>query len=186
MAKVTPMRTPAPPARADDMAALRKRVSTFCAQHDFADYESVNVILTLRRTANEFTNLIESYCGEVSLTPGRLNVLMVLYTSTEKAMPLSEIGNYLVVTRPNITGLIDGLVRDGLVRRIDRPDDRRMVLAQLTDKGRKFMAWFAPFHHKVIKGILGCLSSTEKRQLVTLLDKVRARARAAEVPRMER
>ena len=52
-------------------------------------------------------------------------------------MALSEIGDYLVVTRPNITGLIDGLVRDNFVERIDHPDDRRMVIARLTDFGQE-------------------------------------------------
>jgi MarR family 2-MHQ and catechol resistance regulon transcriptional repressor len=106
---------------------------------------------------------------------------MVLNANPDKTFPLSELGDHLVVTRANITGLIDGLVRDGFVRRIDHPQDRRMVLAQLTDKGRKFLSWFAPQHHANLKKFLGCLSRAEKRQLVGLLDRLRVHIRAQRV-----
>jgi len=56
-----------------------------------------------------------------------------------------------------------------------------MVLAQLTDKGRKFMGWFAPQHHENVKSFMGCLSSTEKRQLVGLLDRLRDHVRRTNV-----
>ena len=166
---------------ANDMAPLREGLRRYCGSHDFADYDAVNLLLTLKRTAHEFNGFTESYCEAVGLTPGRLNVLMVLNANPDKTFPLSELGDHLVVTRANITGLIDGLVRDGFVRRIDHPQDRRMVLAQLTDKGRKFLSWFAPQHHANLKKFLGCLSHAEKRQLVGLLDKLRAHIRAQRV-----
>ena len=175
----------APAQTADDMSLLREGVRRYCASHDFADFDAVNLLLTLKRTAHEFNGLTESYCETVGLTPGRLAVLMVLNSSPEKAFPLSEIGDYLVVTRANITGLIDGLAREGLVRRIDHPQDRRMVLAQLTDKGRKFLASFAPQHHGKVKWFLSCLSSTEKRQLVALLDKLRSHVRSLRVEKLK-
>jgi len=165
----------------EDMAPIRAGVRQFCGCHEFADFDSVNLLLTLKRTAHEFNGLTERYCETVGLTPGRLAVLMVLNSQPETAFPLSQIGDYLVVTRANITGLIDGLAREGLVRRIDHPDDRRMVLAQLTDKGRKFMGWFAPQHHENVKSFMGCLSSTEKRQLVGLLDRLRDHVRRTNV-----
>lgn len=166
---------------ANDLRLVRDDVRRYCSAHDFANYDCVNLIITLKRTAHEFNNFTEDYCEAVGLTPGRLNVLMILNSRPDKMFPLSELGEYLVVTRANITGLIDGLVRDGLVRRVDHPQDRRMVLAQLTEKGRKFMAWFAPRHHQKVKNFLGGLSQTEKRQLVALLDKLRAHLRTQRV-----
>jgi DNA-binding MarR family transcriptional regulator len=81
------------------------------------------------------------------------------------------------VTRANITGLVDGLVEDGLLRRIDHPDDRRVVLAQLTEKAVTFLTWFAPQHHKNIKHLMSVFTPEEKRQFVRLLDKLRAQMR---------
>lgn len=168
-----------------DMAPLRDQLRRYCAEHSFADYDAVNLLLTLKRTAHEFNAFTESYCEVVGLSPGRLSVLMVLNSDRDRAIPLSEIGDRLVVTRANITGLIDGLAREGLVRRVDHPDDRRMVLAQLTDKGRKFMTWFAPQHHGKIKSFLGRLSRSEKRSMVALLDKLRSHLRSARVEKLK-
>jgi len=171
--------------RDKDMAPLREQLRRYCSTHSFADYDAVNLLLTLKRTAHEFNTFTESYCEAVGLSPGRLNVLMVLNADRDRAIPLSEIGDRLVVTRANITGLIDGLAREGLVRRVDHPDDRRMVLAQLTDKGRKFMTWFAPQHHGKVKSFLGCLSRSEKRSMVALLDKLRSHLRTARVDKLK-
>ena len=50
---------------------------------------------------------------------------------------LGEIAEQLEVTPRNVTGLIDHLERDGLVERIDDPQDRRLTYARLTPAGGK-------------------------------------------------
>jgi DNA-binding MarR family transcriptional regulator len=34
-----------------------------------------------------------------------------------------------------------------MLRRIDHPEDRRVILAQLTDKAVRFLNWIVPQHH---------------------------------------
>jgi DNA-binding MarR family transcriptional regulator len=168
-----------------DMAQLRRGVAGTCARYGGCDYDTVNALLTVKRTAADLENHSAEYLKRVDLSPGRLSVLMVLNAYPEKQMPLSEIGEYLVVSRPNITGLIDNLVDDGLVKRIHHPEDRRMVLAQLTPQGREFMRKFVPFHFRVVNSAMAALSRSEKRQLVALLDKVRTHLREVEIPQPE-
>jgi len=158
----------------NDMEAFRTGVRRYC-ELNRGDFDTVNMIVTLKRTANELNSVLESrYPGNVRITPGRINILMSLETQPDKRMALSELGNYLVVTRANITGLIDGLVKDGLVRRVDHPEDRRMVFAELTEKGRRFIDWFAPRHQKFADQIGNCLSDKDKVQLTKWLDCLRA------------
>jgi MarR family 2-MHQ and catechol resistance regulon transcriptional repressor len=159
-----------------DMARFRAGLRGYCAAAH-GDFDTVNLIVTLKRTASELTNMLEASAGDVRMTPGRMNILMTLDAQPEKRMPLSEIGEYLVVTRANITGLIDGLVKDGLVRRVDHPDDRRMMLAELTEKGKKFIAWFSPRHQELVKRIGSCLSLEQKTKLVAWLDSLREHIR---------
>lgn len=160
-----------------DLSRLRSGLSEHCKAFGTCDYESVNAVLTLKRTNADFENFVAAYFKQYDLSPGRFNVLMSLYGVPNRTMTLSDLGEYLIVTRANITGLVDGLVEDGLLRRIDHPEDRRVVLAQLTDKAVEFLNWFAPQHHKNIKQLMSVFSSEEKRQLVTLLDKLRAQMR---------
>ena len=161
-----------------EMQLFRTGLKGYC-ERTRGHFDTVNMIVTLKRTANELNGILESrYPGTIRITPGRINILMTLDSQADKRMPLSELGNHLVVTRANITGLVDGLVKDGLVRRVDHPEDRRMVFAELTDKGRKFIAWFAPRHHKLVNEIGSCLSDKDKIQLTEWLDTLRNRIRS--------
>jgi len=157
----------------EDLKSLRDGIATHCKNFGECDYESVNAIVTLKRTSAEFESFVSSYFKEYELSPGRFNVLMALFSSPNRTRSLSDLGDHLVVTRANITGLVDGLVEDGMLLRIDHPDDRRVVLAQLTDKAVKFLEWFAPQHLRNIKKLMNCFTSDEKRVFVALLDKLR-------------
>src|SRR5271169_1659898 len=105
----------------DGMDLIRRGIARSTERYGVTDFDTVNAILTLKRTATDLENFAASYCKQAELSTGRLNVLMALNATPERAMALSEIGKYLVVTRPNVTGLIDGLVADGMVKRIDHP-----------------------------------------------------------------
>jgi len=53
-------------------------------------------------------------------------------------IPLSELCDYLVVSRQNLDGVLKRLERDGLVRRVPGLQDRRARIVQLTPKGQAF------------------------------------------------
>jgi DNA-binding MarR family transcriptional regulator len=160
-----------------DLKSLRDGIASHCKNFGECDFESVNAIVTLKRTSAEFENFISAYFKQYDLSPGRFNVLMALFSSPNKTRSLSDLGDYLVVTKANITGLVDSLMEDGMLLRIDHPDDRRVILAQLTDKAVKFLNWFAPLHLKNIKTLMECFTSEEKREFVALLDKLRGHMR---------
>lgn len=157
-----------------DISRLRTGIAEHCKKFGGCDFETVNTVLTLKRTSTDFENFISAYFKQYDLSPGRFNVLMSLFHAPNHTQTLSDLGEYLVVTRANITGLVDGLVEDGLIRRIDHPDDRRVILAQLTDKALRFLDWFVPQHLKNIKTLMSVFTSEEKSQLTGLLDRLRA------------
>ena len=67
----------------------------------------------------------------------------------------------LSVTPSNITGIIDRLEEKGLVKRIRKQDDRRIVFIELTDKGLEFGQQLPDLiEEKLIKGLRD-LNATE-------------------------
>ncbi len=70
---------------------------------------------------------------ELGLTIPQLRVMFFL--RREPNAPSGAIAQYLGVTPSTVTGLIDRLVRTGLVRRVEDPADRRMVRNVLTGRG---------------------------------------------------
>jgi DNA-binding MarR family transcriptional regulator len=62
-------------------------------------------------------------------------VLTQLYHSPGHKLPLGALAEGLNVTPRTMTDIVDILERDGLVRRVADPADRRSVLALITETG---------------------------------------------------
>jgi long-chain acyl-CoA synthetase len=89
------------------------------------------------RTIARLARQVERATAVLDLTLSQYRVLGLLREGTEAASALAE---KLAVSRPSITGVIDGLVARGLVER--RPDggDRRRIGLELTAEGRRVLA----------------------------------------------
>ena len=72
----------------------------------------------------------------LGLTFARYEVLMLLHFSRRGALPVGKIGARLQVHPASVTNAVDRLEQDGFVVRSTNPNDRRGVIASLTDDGR--------------------------------------------------
>jgi DNA-binding MarR family transcriptional regulator len=72
----------------------------------------------------------------LGLTFARYEVLMLLRFSRDGALPITRVGERLMVHPTGITKLVDKLEEQGLVRREANPNDRRGTLAGITPEGR--------------------------------------------------
>jgi long-chain acyl-CoA synthetase len=79
---------------------------------------------------------VELALATVDLTLPQYRVLILLDGGQEAASALAE---KLAVSRPSVTGVVDGLVARGLVERHHDRDDRRRVGHELTDQGRRLL-----------------------------------------------
>src|SRR5947208_15124502 len=78
--------------------------------------------------------------GAHGLTLSDYDVLVQLARAPERKLRNIELANAVVLTRSGVTRLVDGLVRDGLVRRASCPEDKRGTLVALTDEGMRRLA----------------------------------------------
>ena len=72
---------------------------------------------------------------ELGISPPRLSALSVVVFAGP--LPIGELATAEGVAPPTMTRLVDGLERDGLVRREADPDDRRGVLVRATAQGSR-------------------------------------------------
>ncbi len=84
---------------------------------------------TLARVARQ----VELAVATVDLTLSQYRVLGILGEGREAASALAQ---KLAVSRPSVTGVVDGLVARGLVRRDPGGSDRRRIDVDLTEAGR--------------------------------------------------
>ena len=118
---------------------------------------------------------IDRSLRDLNLSGIQLNAMLLLQAAPA-GLPLGEIGRQLVVTKANVTGLIDRLEQKGLVTR-HTTDDRRVVLAKLTQEGARIVSDVLPKHQEQLARIGECLDDDEKRQIIALLSKLRERMR---------
>lgn len=79
---------------------------------------------------------------ELGLAPLDLSLSQyrVLSFLSDGSAAASALADKLTVTRPSVTGVVDGLVARGLVQRDPDPDDRRRVGHRLTGEGHRVLA----------------------------------------------
>jgi DNA-binding MarR family transcriptional regulator len=137
------------------------------------DAEAIEVILSLLRTVRvhrtAVTRTLEAMDLDVAVTGARYTLLMTLLFSRENLMAQNEISRALNVSRTNITNLIDGLERDGLVERMPNPADRRVSYARLTERGREVCEELMPSMTALMQDATRDFSKEERAQLKSYL-----------------
>src|SRR5207237_4547573 len=93
-------------------------------------------------------------------------------------LTLVPLSRRLLVTAGNLTGIVDRLHAEGLVRRSVDPADRRAFRLTLTPKGRRLVRRAQRRHHRALTALLAGVPARDLRVLRRLLDRLRARAAA--------
>ena len=153
------------------LATPERIVQEFIPRRAEADLDLL-LVFNVMRTHSILSPFVDNQLREVKLWNAQFNALLVLMSAGKEGLPLSEIGRRLVVTNANVTGLIDRLEKEKLVRR-DSHRDRRVTLAKLTRKGIKLLNHVLPRHQKWLNELVDCLSKREKEQLIKLMVKLR-------------
>ncbi len=106
---------------------------------------------------------------------------MLLYRASDVAQNPCELARKAGVTRATMTGLVDGLEREGLVSRRTVAEDRRMLDVELSTKGKKFLDQIMPGYFRLVRKNMSGLSQGEKESMIALLTKLGSTASAPEV-----
>lgn len=133
------------------------------------DIPSMELIFTLVRTANELSGNFNSYLSKFGLSQAKIKILMFLYKNTAQGLPPSELAGCSHVTRGTVTGLLDGLEKDGYIERTHNEADRRMVLVQLTRQGEQLVEKVFPNHFVRVKKLVDQLSEAERHEFLRIL-----------------
>ena len=107
------------------------------------------------------------------LSEGRFSLMFMLEPYRDGLSP-HVLADQAGVARATVTGLVDGMVRDGLVERHDNPKDRRSNLVVLTRKGRNLIRKVFNGQARQMARSFDALSQTERRQFGRLLAKLGA------------
>jgi DNA-binding MarR family transcriptional regulator len=107
----------------------------------------------------------------------QFNVLMVLAGAEEAGEDLNQndLSNRLLIDKSNVTGLIDRMEAQDLVRRNTVPGDRRSYHITLTDNGRELVEQVKEPYLEKVRQAMDDFTPEEHKALTRLTSKLRAR-----------
>jgi DNA-binding MarR family transcriptional regulator len=129
----------------------------------------LNIIYTQNVVADKFNEVIKPY----DLSSEQYNVLRILRGQKGRPANMCIIQERMLSKNSNTTRLIDKLLLKELVTREVCPENRRKIEVLITNKGLELLKILDPKVLEYENQFADNLSTTEKAQLNTLLEKYR-------------
>ena len=108
------------------------------------------------------------YSNASGLSMNQFEVLEVLYHRGD--LQIGAITKLIESTPGNVTVVVKNLLRDGLIEALPSPEDSRVRIVSITEKGKELIGGMFPQHASNLQSYFDVLSDEE---LVTLYDLLR-------------
>jgi len=125
--------------------------------------------IELLKTKDMLEEVHDRFFQSYDLSNTKFNVLVILYKGCTEEMYMSKIGERMLLSNANITGLIDRLEEQSLVKRVRSKEDRRKIVIKITEKGINSVEKVMEDYIKWSKKLMEVLTVEENNQLIKLL-----------------
>ena len=129
--------------------------------------------LSVVRTTSTLTDRVEDLLKPFGISGTQYNVLRILRGAGEGGLCRNELRDRMLTRMPDLTRLLDRMEEAGLVKRSREREDRRMVLTQITARGRELLAELDRPMADLHRDQLGRLTDEQLRSLIDILTAVR-------------
>ena len=165
---------------AKDKKSLKLVVPNADAETRIHDDHHLSVRLWLRMLA--CTNRIENFVRQNLQTKFETTLprfdLMAQLERAPQGLKMSELSQRMMVTGGNVTGITDGLEKEGLVIREVDAADRRVFRVKLSAEGQRQFRRMAAEHEQWVIGLFEGMSMKHKNLLVELLGELKRNIRS--------
>ncbi|WP_147821145.1 MarR family winged helix-turn-helix transcriptional regulator [Salidesulfovibrio onnuriiensis] len=135
------------------------------------DVTALICFLKLLRVASDVESSLNTFLTQFDISQRRFFILILLTRRLEGWTP-SELAKGTGVTNATMTGVLDTLVKDGLVERKTDPEDRRVKVVVITPKGEELMDKIFPQHYGRVARLMEDFDSRQRDELLETLDKI--------------
>ena len=134
------------------------------------------IVETIIYLYTESRRLTKGIAREVGLTGPQLTVIKLLESLGD--LSLSSLSERIRAQNSTVTGIIDRMEREGLVRRERSTADRRVVYIRLSDKGARLAREIQVEPMEIFRYALLGLTRDDLRDLLRILNKLQKRVRS--------
>lgn len=129
-----------------------------------------SIVETIIYLYTESRRLTKGLASQFGLTGPQLTVVKLL--ETFENLSLSSLSERIRAQNSTVTGIIDRMEREGLVRRVRSTTDRRVVHISLSEKGQKLAKQIQVEPMEIFRGALLSLSHGDLRDLLRIMNKL--------------
>ena len=129
-----------------------------------------SIVETIIYLYTESRRLTKGLASQFGLTGPQLTVIKLL--ETFENLSLSSLSERIRAQNSTVTGIIDRMEREGLVRRDRSTTDRRVVHISLSEKGQKLAKQIQVEPMEIFRGALQSLSHADLRDLLRIMNKL--------------
>lgn len=152
------------------MGNLREELKQSKPFRNLNEEAILNVWRTGDFVADKLQQVLKTRAG---ISQTQYNVLRILRGAGSAGLPCGEIAGRMLTRDPDITRLLDRLVRRRLARRARERQDRRVIRARITPAGLELLAEIDPAVNRLIDETMRHMSKSRLRELIGLLLEVR-------------
>ena len=134
--------------------------------------EKSKVSVLIKKSSLIFDKYVNQLLAPYHLSSSQFRILMILYKSPDCSVRQTDIEAAFSMTNPTVTGLVHSLEKNGLVKKIANPEDKRSRFLVLTEYAESRRNEFLSLADSIEKEMIDGLSETETAVLSELLLKV--------------
>ena len=129
--------------------------------------------LSVVRTSTALTDAMEDLVKARGISATQYNVLRILRGSGAEGLCRNALRDRMLTRMPDMTRLLDRMEDAGLVKRSREQEDRRMVLTQITPRGKELLSGLDRPMSDLHREQLARLTDAQLRSLIDLLTTIR-------------
>jgi DNA-binding MarR family transcriptional regulator len=156
------------------MAAIRVGPG-FTAEFPGAVASSAEAAANLVRTTTEFMNELQRRRAAIAPVSASAFQALAVIEGAGEPLPSHVVAERLLVSTASMTSLLDTLERRGFAVRRPHPNDRRKVLVEITDAGRRVVDQMLPVVHAADTEAFSVLTEQQRQVMIDLLTSVRGK-----------
>jgi DNA-binding MarR family transcriptional regulator len=148
--------------------------ATLKQNRPFASLEQ-EVYLSILRTASELSYAVDQFFRPFGITSSQYNVLRILRGAVTDGLCRNEISERMVTATPDMSRLLDRMVRAGWVTRERAAEDRRQVSTHITKSGLELLSRLEKPTRNFVERLLAGASVSDLKTVLKVHDQIRSK-----------
>ena len=130
-----------------------------------------NIVYVMALVYEEYMDIMSKYLSKYGLSPAKFNLLIVVqYQGGNNGISQVAISERLIVSAGNITGLVERLVKEGLLTRRQNPRSRRENIIKTTPKAAKLIEDLWPGYDALVKKLTDIIPAKDRPHFAKTLE----------------